>query len=76
MSNVGPTLITILGGIFTLAMVAVIVSQKANTPAVFTGAGTALSSVINAAVSPLGSGSPLSTSGNNGIGGLAGAPAG
>lgn len=75
MSNVGPTLIAVLGGIFTLAMVAVLVSQKAQTSGVITGAGTALTSVINAAVSPLSSGG-LSTSGNNGTGGLAGAPHG
>ena len=53
MSNVGPTLIAVLGGIFTLAMVAVLVSQKANTSNVISGAGTALTSVINAAVGPV-----------------------
>lgn len=72
-NSFGPTLITVLGGIFTLAMVAVIVSQRAQTSTVLQGAGTALSSVINAAVSPLG-GSPLTTSGANGTGGLGGAP--
>lgn len=73
MSNVGPTLITILGGIFTLAMVAVVLSNKAQTSQVFTGAGTALSSVINAATAPLGS-TGLTTSGSSGTGGLAGSP--
>jgi hypothetical protein len=75
MSNVGPTLITILGGIFTLAMVAVVVSQKAQTSQVFQGAGSALSSVINAAVSPLGAGG-LSTSGVNSTGSLNGTAGG
>lgn len=53
MGNIGPQLIIVVGGIITLAMVAVIVSKNANTPAVFTGAGTALSSVISAAVGPV-----------------------
>jgi PRD1 phage membrane DNA delivery len=65
MSNFGPTLITVLGGIFTLAMVAVIVSQKAQTSTVLTGAGTALSSVITAAVLPI-SGSTTTGFGSTG----------
>jgi PRD1 phage membrane DNA delivery len=55
MNQIGPTLITVVGGIVALAMVAVVVSQKAQTSTILTGAGTALSTVINAAVSPLGS---------------------
>lgn len=44
---------TALAGLFTLAIIAVVFSQKANTSSVFTSAGTALSSVIGAAVSPI-----------------------
>ena len=53
MNSIGPTFITVLGGILTLAMLAVVVSQKAQTSTVLTGAGTALASVINAAVGPV-----------------------
>ena len=53
MDRIGPTFVIVVGSVITLAMIAVIVSQNANTPAVFTGAGTALSSVIAAAVAPV-----------------------
>lgn len=53
MNSIGPTIITVLGGIFTLAIVAVIVAQKANTSQVLQGAGSALSGVIKAAVQPV-----------------------
>jgi hypothetical protein len=53
MGNIGPGIITVIGGVIGLAVVAVLVSQKAQTPAVLTGAGTALSSVISAAVAPV-----------------------
>lgn len=69
MGNIGPTFIAVLGGVLTLAMVAVLVSQKAQTSTVLTGAGTALSSVIAAAVGPV-----SGTQGNNF--GSATAPAG
>lgn len=60
MNSIGPTLITVLGGIITLAIVAVIVAQKAQTSQVIQGAGTALSGVIKAAVQPVvSSGSPF-----------------
>ena len=55
MNNVGPTLIAVIGGIVGLAMVAVLVSKKAQTPQVIQGAGTALSSIIGAAVAPVSS---------------------
>jgi PRD1 phage membrane DNA delivery len=55
MGSIGPTFVTVVGGIIGLAIVAVLVSQKAQTSTVFTGAGTALATVINAAVSPLSS---------------------
>lgn len=44
---------TILGGIFTLAIVAVVLSNRANTSNVFTSAGNALGTVIGAAVAPI-----------------------
>jgi purine-cytosine permease-like protein len=53
MDHIGPTLITVIGGIVGLAIVAVLVSQKAQTSQVLQGAGTALSAVINAAVGPV-----------------------
>jgi hypothetical protein len=50
-----PVVLGIIGGVITLAIVAVVLSQRAQTPAVLTGAGNALAQVIGAAVSPLGS---------------------
>ena len=65
MEKIGPTFVIVVGGVITLAMVAVVVSKNANTPAVFQGAGTALSSVIQAAVAPVSSstGNMLGSSG-------------
>lgn len=42
-----------LSGIFTVAIIAEILSQKANTQNVLSAAGGALSSVIQAATSPI-----------------------
>jgi hypothetical protein len=53
MQSIGPTFVVVVGGIITLAMVAVVVSKNAQTSSVLTGAGTALSSVIGAAVAPV-----------------------
>lgn len=47
------TLAAIVGGIFTVAIVAVIVSRNAQTSGVISSAGSALSSVIQAAVAPV-----------------------
>lgn len=73
MNDVGPTIITIITSVIGLAMLAVVLSQKANTSTVIQSSGSALASVIGAAVSPLGSGNAGATSfsstGNN-IGGL------
>jgi hypothetical protein len=49
------TIAAIIAGIITVAIVAVIVSKNANTAAVITGSGTALSGVISAAVAPVAS---------------------
>lgn len=62
MNSIGPTLITVVAGVLTLAMVAVVVSKNAQTSSVIQGAGTALSSVIGAAVAPV-SGSSSNTFG-------------
>lgn len=43
----------LLSGIFGVAIVAEILSQKSNTSNVLTSAGTALSGVISAATSPI-----------------------
>jgi PRD1 phage membrane DNA delivery len=53
MGNIGPGIITVIGAVVGLAVVAVLVAQKAQTPQVLQGAGTALSSVIAAAVAPV-----------------------
>jgi PRD1 phage membrane DNA delivery len=65
MNNIGPTFVIVFGGIITLAMIAVLVSQKAQTSTVIQGAGTALSSVIGAAVAPV-SGSTTNMIGSSG----------
>ena len=54
MNEVSPTIITIVTSVIGLAMLAVIVSQRAQTPTVISSAGTALATIIGAAVSPLG----------------------
>lgn len=53
MSSIGPTFLAVVGGIIGLAIVAVLVSQKAQTSSVIQGAGTALSNVLATAVSPV-----------------------
>lgn len=53
MGNVTGAALAIIGGIIGLAVVAVIVSKQANTSGVLTSAGSALSSIINAAVGPV-----------------------
>jgi hypothetical protein len=73
MDQIGPTAITIVTSIVGLAMLAVIVSQKASTSTVIQSGGSALAAVIGAAVSPLGTGNAGATnfgSTSNNIGGL------
>jgi hypothetical protein len=53
MNNIGPTFIAVVSGIIGLAIIAVLVAQKAQTSTVVQGVGTALSSIIGAAVSPV-----------------------
>ncbi len=64
MPNVGPTFITVIGAVIGLAMVAVLVSKNAQTPAVITGAGQALSGVIGAAVAPVSNNAQASSFGS------------
>jgi hypothetical protein len=53
MTNIGPTFITVLGGIIGLAIVAVLVSKKAATSQVLQGGGAALAGIIKEAVAPV-----------------------
>jgi Flp pilus assembly pilin Flp len=53
MGNFTPAVVSVIAGFIGLAIVAVLVSKNANTTGVLTGAGTALSSIIKSAVSPL-----------------------
>jgi hypothetical protein len=53
MNSIGPTFVIVIGGVITLAMIAVVVSKNAQTSTVIQGAGTALSSIIGAAVAPV-----------------------
>jgi hypothetical protein len=70
MNSIGPTLVIVIGGVLTLAMIAVAVSKNAQTPQVIQGAGTALASVIGAAVAPV-SGSTSNTFGTtSAVGGV------
>ena len=67
MNSIGPYTIAVIGSIIGLAVLAVIVSQKANTSAVISSAGSALSGIIGAAVAPVSGGSG-STFGSNALG--------
>jgi len=70
MDKVGPTLIAIVTGVIGLAIVAVIVSQRAQTSTVISSSGSALSSIIGAAVAPLGSGTNSFGSTGQTVGGV------
>ena len=69
MNQIVPTFVALAGGIIGLALVAVAVSQKAQTASVIGATGSALSGIIGAAVGPVtgststnfGSASPFST---------------
>ncbi len=56
MGNIGPTFIAVVGGIIGLAIVAVLVSQKAQTAGVLQAGGSALGNIIAEAVKPVTSG--------------------
>jgi hypothetical protein len=53
MGQISGALLAIVSGAIALAIVAVVVSQRAQTPNVLSAAGGALANVIGAAVSPV-----------------------
>lgn len=53
MNNFGAGLVAIIAAVIGLAIIAVLVSRNAQTPAVFRSAGGALASIIGAAVAPV-----------------------
>jgi hypothetical protein len=63
--NFGGVLLTGLGLIVGLAIVSVVLSKNAQTPAVFQAGGSALGTIIGAAVAPV-SGSTTNTFGGVG----------
>lgn len=67
MNDLVQGILAIVGGVITVAIISVIVSKNAQTPQVLQSAGGALSTVINAAVSPV-NGSTGGGNGNNGLG--------
>lgn len=54
-----PLIISVVGGVISLALVSVLMSKNAQTASVLQGAGSALSGVISAAVSPVSGGSGM-----------------
>jgi hypothetical protein len=72
MGSIGPGIVAAVAGIIGLAIVAVIVSKQAQTPQVVQAGGSALSSVISAAVSPVtGSTNAFGGAASSALGGLA-----
>lgn len=73
MDKVGAGFVSIVAGIIGLAIVAVLVSKNAQTGSILTSGGSALSSVISAAVQPVsGSSSNLfGSAAGSALGGLA-----
>lgn len=69
MNQIGPAAVAIVSGIIGLAIVAVLVSTNAQTGTVISQTGGALSSIINAAVSPV-AGSSSNTFGSVATGAL------
>jgi hypothetical protein len=65
MSDAGATIVAVLAALVGLAIVAVIVSKNAQTPQVIQAGGSALASVIGAAVAPV-SNNNFGTAGNVG----------
>jgi hypothetical protein len=59
MSSIGPGIITVIVSVIGLAMVAVLVSNQAQTGQVINQSGTALSNIIKAAVAPVSGGNNL-----------------
>lgn len=53
MNQVGPAFVAVVTGVIGLAIVAVLVSQNAQTSGVISSGGGALAGIISAAVSPV-----------------------
>lgn len=53
MKDFGSALLAIVGGAFSLAIISVLVSKNAQTGTVATDTGSAVASIIKAAVSPV-----------------------
>lgn len=69
MGSIGPTFIAVVTGVIGLAVVAVLVGQRAQTSSVLQAGGTALSQIIGAAVSPVATGNQYGSGGTS-IGGV------
>lgn len=71
MNNILEPLVTIAAGVIGLAIIAVLVSQKANTSAVIGATGSAFSNVLSAATGPVtgSTAAPVNSSGS-GLGSL------
>lgn len=69
-------IVTIIAGVIGVAIIAVLVSQRAQTANVFAAAGGAFSNILSTAVSPVtgNAATPNVNAGgnNNGLGGLSG----
>lgn len=64
MNDLTAAILAIVGGAFTLAIVSVVLSQRAQTASVIGASGTALSNVIAAAVNPITMNNPTSLGSN------------
>lgn len=71
MNQIGPGIITVIGGIIGLAIIAVLVSRNAQTGNVLTAAGQSLAGIIGAAVQPVSNASNLNQFGSTGFNALA-----
>lgn len=69
MDKIGAGFVAIVVGVIGLAMVAVVVSQKAQTSTVLQSGGTALSSIIGAAVAPVSGSNTFGSTGQT-VGGV------
>jgi len=74
MDELGKIILTLFGGVITVAIVASIVSKKSQAPQFIQAAGSALANVVAAAVQPIQNPSPHGNLGTNAfstmIGGL------
>jgi hypothetical protein len=70
MGSIGPAFVAIVMGVIGLAIVAVLVSQKASTSSVIQAGGSALSGIIGAAVGPVSGSGQNQFGAASGIGGV------